>query len=187
MTGHIWLVVGPSGAGKDTVLAALCDRLHPDDGVMIARRTVTRPNRPDDTERHVAVSDQAFDRLKAAGAFALTWDSHGLRYGIGADVRTWLIAGMTIVANGSRAALPQAREAFGPALRVVEITAPETLLAARLVARGREAPSDIADRLARNATLPQLAADLTIENVTTPEAAAETLRASLLKVQDPCV
>ena len=180
--GRLWLVVGPSGAGKDTVLAALANLLVPEDDVVIARRTITRPNRPGETERHVAVTTAAFDQLEAAGAFALTWDSHALRYGLGVEMRNWMNAGMTVVANGSRAALPQARAAFGLALRVAEITVPDVVLAARLAARDREAPADIADRLARNATLPRLDPDLNIANVTTVETAARALRTALTKM-----
>ena len=185
MTGRLWLVVGPSGAGKDTVLAALADQLVPEDDVMIAGRTITRPNRPGETERHIAVTTAAFDRLETAGSYALTWDSHALRYGLGVEIRNWVNAGMTVVANGSRAAVPQARAAFGLALRVAEITAPDAVLAARLVARDREAPEDIADRLTRNATLPLLDSDLNIANVTTIETAAGTLRIALRKMHAP--
>jgi hypothetical protein len=91
---------------------------------MIARRIITRPCQPGGAEQHLSVTDDGFARLNAAGAFALTWASHGLRHGIGAEVRPWLAAGLSVVANGSRATLPQARAAFGLALRVVEITAP---------------------------------------------------------------
>ena len=108
MTGRLFLIVGPSGAGKDTVIARLAAQAAPGDGVMIARRAITRPPHPGDAERHVPVTPDAFARLRAAGAFALDWESHGLRYGVGAEVRAWLAAGMTVVANGSRAALPQA-------------------------------------------------------------------------------
>jgi ribose 1,5-bisphosphokinase len=187
MTGRLWFVVGPSGAGKDTVLAGLAASLTPQDGVMIARRIITRPCQPGGAEQHLSVTDDGFSRLEAAGAFALSWASHGLRYGIGAEVRLWLAAGMQVVANGSRAAIPAARAAFGPALRVVEITAPPELLAARLAARGRESAADIAARLDRTGALAPTGADLVIVNDTTPETAVQKLRAAILAGVCTCV
>lgn len=164
MTGRLYLIVGASGAGKDTVIAGAMARLGPADDVILARRFITRPLHPGDAERYISVTPSSFARLRAAGAFALDWDSHGLSYGIGAEIRTWLEAGMNVIANGSRAALPQARATFGQALIVTEITARPETLAARLAARGRESTEDIAARLARNATLPSPPVDLRIAN-----------------------
>ena len=187
MTGQLWFVVGPSGAGKDTVLAGLAAGLSPQDDVLIARRVITRPCQPGGAEQHLSVTHEGFARLDGAGAFALSWASHGLRYGIGAEARAWQTAGMQVVANGSRAALPAARAAFGPALRVVEITAPPDLLAARLAARGRERAPDIAARLARTNFLAPADADLVIVNDTTPEAAVAQLRSAILARVYTCV
>ncbi len=179
MTGRLFLIVGPSGAGKDTVIARLAAQAAPGDGVMIARRAITRPPHPGDAERHVPVTPDAFARLRAAGAFALDWESHGLRYGVGAEVRTWLAAGMTVVANGSRAALPQARAAFGRALIVTGIAARPETLTARLAARGRESAQEIAARLERSAGLPPAPVDLTIRNDAAPDEAAAALLAAI--------
>jgi ribose 1,5-bisphosphokinase len=187
MTGRLWFVVGPSGAGKDTVLAGLAARLTLQDNVLIARRVITRPCQLGGAEQHLSVTDDGFARLDAAGAFALNWASHGLSYGIGVEVRTWLTAGMQAVANGSRAALPLARAAFGPALRVVEITAPPDLLAERLAIRGRESAPDIAARLKRTGALAPTGADLLIINDTMPDAAVAQLRKAILAGICTCV
>lgn len=186
MTGRIWLVVGPSGAGKDSVLAGLAARIQPEDEIMLARRVITRPCQPGGAEQHLSVTPDGFARLDRAGAFALSWDSHGLRYGIGSEVRPWLAAGLSVIANGSRAALPLARRVFGPALRVVEITAAPEILAARLAARGREDARDIAARLARTQGLADTAADLTIVNDGPLEAAVARLHCALCGEGQPC-
>lgn len=179
MTGRLFLIVGPSGAGKDTVIAQLAAQVVPDDNVIFARRIITRPLHPGGAEQHVPVTPAAFARMRAAGAFALDWDSHGLRYGIGSEVRAWLAAGMTVIANGSRGGLPQARAAFGAALIATEITARPETLAARLAARGRESAGDIAARLARTRALPPAQVDLSIPNDAAPEDAAAMLLAAI--------
>lgn len=179
MTGRLFLIVGPSGAGKDTVIAGTMALLAPADDVLLARRIITRLAHPGGAEDHLPVTPEAFARLRAAGAFALDWDSHGLRYGIGGEVRSWLAAGMTVIANGSRGALQQARAAFGPALVATEITARPETLAARLTARGRESAADIAARLTRSDSLPPAPVDLTIPNDDSPDMASGLLLAAI--------
>ncbi len=186
MTERLWLVVGPSGAGKDAILAELAARFRPEDGILIARRTVTRPVQLGAAEQHSAVTPETFARLRAGGAFTLDWESHGLSYGIGVEVRAWLAAGLHVIANGSRGALPAARATFGPTLCVVEVTAPPAVLAGRLAARGRESSEEIASRLARTAELTGAPADLTIVNDGTLEAAVTLLHTTLLGKAAPC-
>jgi ribose 1,5-bisphosphokinase PhnN len=57
-----------------------------------------------------------------------------------------------VIANLSRAVLTEAGARYS--LRVLNITAPMEVLAARLAARGRETTADIAARLARDVVLP---------------------------------
>ena len=124
--------VGPSGAGKDSVMAAVA-RARPD--VLLACRVVTRP--PDPTEPFEAATRDSFDRDRAAGRFVLDWDAHGLSYGIPREVRGAQAAGRILFVNLSRAVLPQAVRALAP-LSVVHVTARPDVLARRLSARGRE-------------------------------------------------
>jgi len=146
MTGALVAIVGPSGAGKDTLLAALC-AARPD--LVLARRAITRPAGAGG-EAHEALSPAAFAERVAAGDFLVHWQAHGLHYGIPRAVLADVAAGRTVLFNGSRAALPAARAAF-PALTVVMVTAPAPVLAARLAARGRESAEDIEARLNRGA------------------------------------
>jgi ribose 1,5-bisphosphokinase len=149
MSGALVAVVGPSGAGKDTLLAALCAQ---DDRFVLARRCITRPAEAGG-EDHDAVSPAEFADLAAKGAFVMHWQAHGLHYGIPRGVLDRVAAGRMVLFNGSRAALPACRAAC-PALRVVMITAPQAVLAHRLAARGRESPAQIAARLDRAALRP---------------------------------
>ena len=160
MTGILICVVGPSGAGKDSVMAAARALLGDDDRVVFPRRIVTRPADAGG-EDHVAVSAEKFVSLRDAGALALHWEAHGIAYGIPASIRDDLARGCAVIANISRTAIAEARAGFDAV--VVEITADPEVLARRLAGRGRETAADIAGRLARAASVPT-DADETIVN-----------------------
>jgi ribose 1,5-bisphosphokinase len=138
------LVVGPSGAGKDTLLAAARKALRQDARFHFAQRVITRPMDASG-EDHEAITEQEF----AARDFALQWQAHGLRYGIPAEV---VGNREVVVANVSRTVVGEAAERFS--VRVIEVTAPPEVLAIRLAARGRENEADVEARLARAATPP---------------------------------
>jgi ribose 1,5-bisphosphokinase len=148
MTGRLVAVVGPSGAGKDTLMAGLVAR-RPD--LVLARRAITRPAGSGGEDHEALTEDQFADRV-AQGAFLFHYRAHGLAYGIPRTVLEDVAAGRTVLFNGSRAALPAARAAC-PAVEVVMVTAPAPVLAARLAARGREDAAEIAARLARGGAL----------------------------------
>jgi ribose 1,5-bisphosphokinase len=141
------LVVGPSGGGKDTLLEAARQVLADDRRYRFVRRVITRPADAGG-EAHEAVTHAEF----ASREFALQWQAHGLRYGILADVVDDIGRGLAVVANVSRTVIADAALRF-PA-RVIEVTAPVDVLAARLTSRGRESASDIAARLSRSVAVP---------------------------------
>lgn len=172
----IFAVVGPSGAGKDTLIrGALAAR----PGLRLLRRVITRPSEAGG-EDFEGVSEHEFALRQTRGDFALHWTAHGLRYGLPKDQLT---GPGDVIFNGSRAALPQARQAF-PDLRIILITAPDPVLARRLALRGRETADDIAARLARAAfTLPAGIMAQTIVNDGTPEAGVALLLAALQPVR----
>lgn len=136
----IFAVVGPSGAGKDTLIAGALQR-RPD--LRLARRVITRPTEAGG-EDFDGVTPAEFAARKVRGEFALDWEAHGLRYAIPHDQ----LRDGDVIFNGSRAALPAAQARF-PDLRVILVTASTPVLAARLAARGRESEADIRERLER--------------------------------------
>ena len=144
-------VVGPSGAGKDTLMSGARAVLAGDARFRFVRRGITRPA-GSGGEEHEALSEAQFASRRDAGGFALWWGAHGLSYGIPRDIEADLARGRVVVANLSRGALAEAATRYS--LRVLEITAPVALRAERLAARGREKVADIAARLAREAPLP---------------------------------
>lgn len=142
-TGRLIAVVGPSGVGKDSVMAGLHDAL-PD--THLVRRTVTRAPGLGG-EDYDAVSVAEFDARAAKGAFAVHWRAHGLYYGIPAATADHLASGKDCLANFSRKALMEGARVF-PRFLVLHITASAETLAARLSARGRETPKEVSRRLA---------------------------------------
>jgi ribose 1,5-bisphosphokinase len=172
--GGFVLVVGPSGAGKDTLIGLARRALAGDGRFLFPRRVVTRPSTA--AEEHDTLDEAAFAAAEAAGAFCLSWRAHGLRYGIPAAAEAAARAeGALAVCNVSRAVVAAARVRL-PAVGVVEVTAPPEVLARRLALRAREADGDVAARLARAAAAPDCGPpDLRIPNAGAPEAAAAAL------------
>jgi ribose 1,5-bisphosphokinase len=159
--GCLYYVMGPSGVGKDSVLAWVREHgvAH---GVLCAHRYITRPAHAGG-ENHVALSEAEFHSREQRGLFALTWEAHGLHYGIGNEVAHWLAHGADVLVNGSRAALEMARKRF-PGLRPVLITASSEVIARRLAARGRETAEEIAARIARLSAYPVPPGSVVIRN-----------------------
>jgi ribose 1,5-bisphosphokinase len=171
--GRLVLVVGPSGAGKDTLIDAVRAACRDEAGVIFPRRVITRPS--SSAEDHDTISDAAFDHAAADGAFALWWAAHGLKYGIPVAIDDDIRAGRTVVCNLSRTVIGVARASYAN-VTVVQITAPQEILAARLSARGRGSDGSITDRVQRSVPPnSELKADVVIENIGAVEIAAATL------------
>ena len=172
--GTMVVVVGPSGAGKDSVMAYAARHFADEARVTFVRRVITRPADAGG-EAHEAIDADGFRRRESEGAFAVSWDAHGLSYGIPRETLGDLAVGVTLVANGSRSALPAFADVF-TRLKVVLITARPEILAARLAARGRESAEAIAKRLDRAAPEIVIAADtVVIDNSGALEDAGEAL------------
>ena len=181
--GAFVAVVGPSGAGKDTLISYARERLGGEarPKVNFARRVITRPADAG-AEDHDSFPPEAFERAMAGGAFALDWSAHGLRYGLPASIDRQIAAGQTVVANLSRAAIPALRLRYRNVAIVLVTASPETL-ARRLAARGRESEADVASRLARseNAGFEIAGAVTVVHNDGPVEAGGEALVAAILR------
>jgi ribose 1,5-bisphosphokinase len=155
------LVVGPSGAGKDTLLRLAQAACVDDHDIVFPRRVVTRASSAD--EDNIALSPDEFARARDHGDFAVHWDAHGHSYALALEINDDIRAGRAVVANVSRTVIAALRQAYANVV-VVAITAPPDVLAQRLAARARHTDGNISDRLARSVDDASANADVTILN-----------------------
>jgi ribose 1,5-bisphosphokinase len=146
--GTLVTVVGPSGAGKDSLLALAAQHFQGCADVHFVRRVITR-SKDAGGEDHDSVTSDEFAALEAQDKFAVCWKAHGLSYGVPAYVFSQLEKGDLVIVNGSRSTLPDFQSAFAR-LQVINITARTEVLAERLEKRGRESKADILLRLQRS-------------------------------------
>ncbi len=155
--GTLVLVVGPSGAGKDTLLDAARQYFQDNDRFVFVRRMITRPEDAGG-EDHDPVSRDEFDERVERGEFLLHWRAHGLGYGLPASYEPLRRAGHILIANVSRQVVGPAMQDLSP-VKTICVTAPAMVRAQRMAARGREAPEEIEQRLVREYALKSALAD----------------------------
>jgi ribose 1,5-bisphosphokinase len=169
--GRLILVVGPSGAGKDTLLGLARDACADAERIVFPRRVVTRPASAfEDNEQ---VSPEAFRQARARGDFAAHWEAHGHGYGLPRAIDDDIRAGRIVVVNVSRGVVDAMRRDYADVV-VVLITAPAEVLAERLAARARGSDGGLAGRLGRMVD-GAVAPDATISNVGSIESHAREL------------
>ena len=169
--GQLILVVGPSGAGKDTLLGLARTACADEAGVVFARRVVTREASAfEDNEQ---LSADAFREAFERGDFAMHWEAHGHCYGLPRAIDDDIRAGRTVVANVSRTVIEPMRRAYSNVV-VVAITAPSEVLARRLAMRSRTSDGSLDQRLQR-AAAQSAEPDKTIVNIGSAEFHARQL------------
>ena len=145
--GCLVLTVGPSGAGKDTLLRRAAAELKPDARFCFPRRCITRPA-GDPHEDHIPLTEAEFRAREQAGEFSLVWRAHGFGYALPGTVGDLVAEGRITVANVSRGVVAEARSRFAR-VAVIQVTASRETLALRLGERGRESGEERARRLSR--------------------------------------
>jgi ribose 1,5-bisphosphokinase len=160
MSGAWIFVCGPSGAGKDSVIASAQEVLSSRQDIVFARRMVTRPAQQGSD--HEPVTEENFLALLRAGGLSWHWQAHGFYYGISRHYGDEVEAGRSVVVNGSREHVNSLIPS--PGLHVVQVTADADQLADRLARRGRDASHAVIERLARNTRFTGMQADCVIVN-----------------------
>ena len=169
--GRLVLVVGPSGAGKDTLLGLAKIACAGDRNIVFPRRVVTREaSLAEDNEQ---LSLDAFRQAVARDEFAMHWEAHGHRYGLPRAIEDDIRQGRTVVVNVSRTVVEALRRAYADVV-VIAVTAPPDILAERLAIRARGSDGRIEQRLGR-AVDETGALDITIHNVGNAQEHAERL------------
>ena len=184
LSGCLVLVVGPSGAGKDSILRETALRLSGNRRFVFPRRFVTRMA-DRSAEDHVTISEMEFALAINDEAFALWWRAHGNGYGIGRSIDSDLAAGRTVVINCSRTVIADAMHRYTNLL-VVEVTAPPEVLHERMVSRGRESEAEAWLRVGREVPAqPPGVPILKIDNAGLLDSAVCLFHSTLLRLQDP--
>jgi ribose 1,5-bisphosphokinase len=168
--GRLILVVGPSGAGKDTLLGLARAACADTDRIVFPRRWVTREaSKFEDNE---AITPEAFRLARGRGDFAVHWEAHGHGYGLPRAIDDDIRAGRTVIANVSRGVVEATRDGYAD-VTVVSITAPPEVLAERLAGRARTSDGQLTERLGR--VVEAATPDVTIVNVGNAEDHAREL------------
>jgi ribose 1,5-bisphosphokinase len=170
--GRLVLVVGPSGAGKDTLLGLAKAACAEDRNIVFPRRVITREASA--SEDNEEVSTGTFQEALTRGDYAMHWEAHGHCYALPRAIDGEICAGRTIVANVSRTVVGAMRRAYADVV-VVSITAPPNVLAERVAMRARSSDGMVENRLRRTVEDASAAPDVTIVNTGSAEYHARQL------------
>ncbi len=147
--GTLYIVSAPSGAGKTSLVRALCERL--EDVVMAVSHT-TRPPRPgevDGVDYHF-VSREQFERMVRAGEFLEHAEVFGNHYGTSRQaVEKELAAGRDVILEIDWQGARQVREKMPEALSIFILPPSREALRERLTQRGQDSEAVIERRMAQ--------------------------------------
>ena len=161
--GTLFLVVGNSGSGKDSIIRGIVENFPPNIKMILnPKRYITRI--PSDTEKNLYVSPEKFREMSNKGDFALEWHIYGLDYGIPIIIEKWLDSGHPVIINVSRTVIREARAKYKN-LKVIFIQVPIEISIHRLKDRKRELGDLLKQRIERARTHQTYnTADIIIDN-----------------------
>jgi guanylate kinase len=145
--GHLFIVSGPSGAGKGTLVKELVRRV-PD--VWVSVSVTTRAPRPGelDGQHYYFIGDDEFDRLIAADGLLEWAEVHGNRYGTPrAQVEARVAEGTQVILEIDPQGAFQVREMIDGSVLVFIMPPSTEELVRRLEKRGSETREQVATRL----------------------------------------
>ncbi|MFX1480862.1 MAG: phosphonate metabolism protein/1,5-bisphosphokinase (PRPP-forming) PhnN [Promethearchaeota archaeon] len=162
-TGILFLIVGNSGSGKDSIISGVIQK-YPSSlkKIYAPKRYITRE--PSGFESNIAVSLKKFKEMEVQGKFALKWSIYGLNYGIPIEIENCLEKGHPVIINVSRTIVKEAREKYKN-VKVIFIEVPFDITYHRIKNRKREEEHLLRERIERaknNQKFPE--ADYTINN-----------------------
>jgi guanylate kinase len=143
----VFVITGPSGVGKGTLIRGLRERLPELELSVSATTRQPRPGEHDGVDYHFLTADQ-FERQVASGDFVEHAEYSGNRYGtLRRELDRRLADGRPVVLEIEVQGARQIREAMPEAVQVFIAPPSSEALRARLVGRGTDAPEQVDDRL----------------------------------------
>jgi len=161
--GTLFIVVGNSGSGKDSIISGAVNG-YPKElkEVKLTKRYITRT--PSELQDNYSITTDDYKVMEQQGKFALKWKIYGLNYGVPIEIDEWLEKGYPVIVNVSRMIIEQAREIYEN-IKVVFIEVPLEITIKRIKNRGRESGQLLKQRIDRasaNQTMP--GADFIVNN-----------------------
>jgi guanylate kinase len=144
---RVFVITGPSGVGKGTLIRALMERLPQLELSVSATTRAPRPGEIDGVDYHF-LSREEFDRRVQAGDFVEHADYAGRSYGtLRSELEERVDAGIPVVLEIEVQGARQVRAAMPDAVQV--FIAPPSLeaLRTRLIGRGTDDPDEVERRL----------------------------------------
>lgn len=147
MDAKVFVITGPSGVGKGTLIRALRERVPELD---LSVSATTRRPRPGETqgEHYHFLSDEEFARHVDAGDFVEWAEYSGNRYGtLRSELDSRVTAGRPVVLEIEVQGARQVRTTMPDAVQIFIEPPSEDALRARLVGRGTDDAEAVARRL----------------------------------------
>ena len=145
--GMLFLVVGNSGSGKDSIISGAINGYPKEEkDIMVAKRYITRP--PSEFEDNFSITTDEFELMEKQGKFTLKWKIYGLNYGVPVIINEWLEKGHPVIMNVSRMVIDEAREIYEN-IQVIFIEVPLEITIKRIKDRGRESGQLLTQRMER--------------------------------------
>jgi guanylate kinase len=143
----VFVITGPSGVGKGTLIRALRERAPELDLSVSATTRAPRPGEQDGVHYHFMTPDE-FDARAARGDFVEHASYSGNRYGtLRSELERRLCDGRPVVLEIEVQGARQIREAMPEAVAVFIAPPSREALRARLVGRGTDSPEEVQARL----------------------------------------
>jgi len=144
----VFVITGPSGVGKGTLIRTLLDRVPELELSVSATTRGPRPGEEHGVDYHF-LDDAEFDRRVQRGDFVEHANYSGRRYGtLRSDLDQRLERGAPVVLEIEVQGARQVAETMPEAVRIFIAPPTEDALRTRLVGRGTDSPEDVEKRLA---------------------------------------
>jgi guanylate kinase len=145
---RVFVITGPSGVGKGTLIRTLLDRVPELELSVSATTRKPRLGETNGVDYHF-LDDAEFDRRVEAGEFVEHANYSGQRYGtLRSDLEQRLQRGAPVVLEIEVQGARQVAETMPEAVRIFIAPPSEDALRTRLIGRGTDSPEDVEKRLA---------------------------------------